>query len=404
MAKEYGWTVAEQGWVLSSFFFGYIMTQVLGGMLARKLGGKVVLNFAVLWWSFFTFITPWSADRGLTPLLVCRVLMGMGEGMAFPTIFELFSLWVPVSERARSFSAIHMGGPLGTVGSLCLSPIIVKAVGWRSVFYFFGIFGFIWNAAWTLLGGNGPTGHDKVVISVLPERDSGMPVVPLHKTLSAHLLGISYENKFKGANGDVIPWKKLLTNPSVLAILVTHFCHNWGHYLLLAWLPTYFHRQLGVAEGNLGVSCIPYIFMALGSGTWGIVADRMVAQSWNLTAVRKFMTGIGMFSGMVFVSVFGASTSAEGGIVAISTGMLLASAVSSGALINHLDVAPRLGAPLLGLTNTVATLPGMVAVPLSGAILAKTGSWKAVFGLASFVYATGGAVYLKFGSGERQFE
>jgi ACS family sodium-dependent inorganic phosphate cotransporter len=62
MAEEFGWSDTERGLVLSSFFAGYLVTQVLGGWLAQKLGGKVVLGFGVLWWSAFTIITPSSAS------------------------------------------------------------------------------------------------------------------------------------------------------------------------------------------------------------------------------------------------------------------------------------------------------------------------------------------------------
>jgi MFS transporter, ACS family, solute carrier family 17 (sodium-dependent inorganic phosphate cotransporter), other len=44
MAKEFGWSSTTQGLILSSFFVGYLTTQVLGGVLADRLGGKGVLG------------------------------------------------------------------------------------------------------------------------------------------------------------------------------------------------------------------------------------------------------------------------------------------------------------------------------------------------------------------------
>src|SRR5262245_54389736 len=58
MAEELGWSLSTQGVVLSAFFYGYLATQVLGGWLADRYGGKRVLGIAVVWWSIFTFLTP----------------------------------------------------------------------------------------------------------------------------------------------------------------------------------------------------------------------------------------------------------------------------------------------------------------------------------------------------------
>ena len=40
MAEEFGWSAQTNGLVLSSFFIGYILTQILGGRLADRFGGK----------------------------------------------------------------------------------------------------------------------------------------------------------------------------------------------------------------------------------------------------------------------------------------------------------------------------------------------------------------------------
>lgn len=42
-----------------------------------------------------------------------------------------------------------------------------------------------------------------------------------------------------------IPWKKLLSKAPVWALIVSHFCHNWGTFILLTWMPTYY-SQVGL--------------------------------------------------------------------------------------------------------------------------------------------------------------
>jgi ACS family sodium-dependent inorganic phosphate cotransporter len=47
-----------------------------------------------------------------------------------------------------------------------------------------------------------------------------------------------------------VPWGLFLRSPAVWAIIVAHFCFNWGYYTLLAWLPSYFEMALGEWAGR----------------------------------------------------------------------------------------------------------------------------------------------------------
>ena len=48
MAAEFGWDDVTKGLVLGSFFVGYLATQIVGGWMANRFGGKPVLGIAVL--------------------------------------------------------------------------------------------------------------------------------------------------------------------------------------------------------------------------------------------------------------------------------------------------------------------------------------------------------------------
>ena len=58
MSASFGWTSVEKGLVQSAFFWGYAFTQIPGGWLAQKYGGKLVLFAGVMLWSFGTLIAP----------------------------------------------------------------------------------------------------------------------------------------------------------------------------------------------------------------------------------------------------------------------------------------------------------------------------------------------------------
>ena len=102
MAEEFKWDLETQGIILSSFYVGYMIMQVLGGFLADRFGGKIVLGLGVLIWSFFTIVTPWAAFSGMLGLLIARIGMGLGEAVTFPSVYSLVTRWFPVHEKAKA--------------------------------------------------------------------------------------------------------------------------------------------------------------------------------------------------------------------------------------------------------------------------------------------------------------
>lgn len=148
MAAEFNWNPEQQGRVLSSFFVGYLLTQVAGGWLAERHGGKLVLGWGVVFWSLFTLITPFAAAGGMLSLLLTRVLMGIGEGVTFPSIYALFGRWIPAAERSRGIGILFSMIPAGSVFALVATPWLVEHWGWQSAFFCFGLIGFVWWAVW----------------------------------------------------------------------------------------------------------------------------------------------------------------------------------------------------------------------------------------------------------------
>ena len=99
--QDFDWDSKEKGVILSSFFYGYILTQILGGYFASRIGGNFVstllflilcfsnikilllllkvFGIGILMTSIFTLITPFAANMSLTTLIIVRVIMGIFE-------------------------------------------------------------------------------------------------------------------------------------------------------------------------------------------------------------------------------------------------------------------------------------------------------------------------------------
>lgn len=381
MAEQFGWDQTIRGFVLSSFFIGYLATQILGGWLSDRFGGKVVLGIGVLLWSLFTLITPPAAMLGLTMLIIARIGMGLGEGVAFPSIYTLFARWVPSSERTRAIGLNFSGVPLGTVAALLITPIIVARLGWEWAFYLFGMLGFVWYVVWHFSASRSPETHPSISRGELEhiQADLGAPPEPVE-----------------------IPWRRLLSKAPIWAIIINHFCVNWGNYVILSWLPTYVVMELGVDIESVGLyTVIPFVASFVCINLGGYVADRLLQTNLSTTAVRKIMQTIGCAGPALFLVLISTVSTAEGAIALMSCVMGLAAFAMGGFGVNHLDVAPRYAGVLMGISNTAGTLPGIVGVVATGYILDVTGSWAIVFGTAAAVYLLGLAVWLLFATGEK---
>ncbi|KAH1080939.1 hypothetical protein J1N35_020700 [Gossypium stocksii] len=380
MSKEFNWNSATVGLIQSSFFWGYLLTQVLGGIWADKIGGKLVLGFGVVWWSVATILTPIAAKIGLPFLLIMRAFMGIGEGVAMPAMNNLLSKWIPVSERSRSLALVYSGMYLGSVTGLAFSPILIHKFGWPSVFYSFGSLGSIWFALWLR----------KAYSS--PEEDP-----ELSKEEKKLIMGGSISKE----PVKVIPWRLILSKAPVWALIISHFCHNWGTFILLTWMPTYYNQVLKFNLTESGLLCVlPWLTMAAFANIGGWIADTLVSRGLSITAVRKIMQSIGFLGPAFFLTQLSYVRTPAMAVLCMACSQGSDAFSQSGLYSNHQDIGPRYAGVLLGLSNTAGVLAGVFGTAATGYILQR-GSWDDVFKVSVALYIIGTLVWNLFSTGEK---
>ncbi|VAI00549.1 unnamed protein product [Triticum turgidum subsp. durum] len=383
MSAEFGWSPATVGLIQSSFFWGYLLTQILGGIWADRFGGKVVLGFGVVWWSIATILTPFAAKLGLPFLLVVRAFMGIGEGVAMPAMNNILSKWIPVSERSRSLALVYSGMYLGSVTGLAFSPFLISKFGWPSVFYGFGSLGSIWFTLWQLKARSSPSEDPEVT-----------------EDEKRHILGGSTIKEPVSS----IPWKLILSKPAVWALIVSHFCHNWGTFILLTWMPTYYNQVLKFNLTESGLLCVlPWLTMAVFANIGGWIADTLVAKGVSITNVRKIMQSIGFLGPALFLTLLSKVRTPAMAVLCMACSQGSDAFSQSGLYSNHQDIGPRYAGVLLGLSNTAGVLAGVFGTAATGYILQK-GSWDSVFQVAVLLYIVGTVVWNVFSTGERILE
>ncbi|XP_046664263.1 vesicular glutamate transporter 2-like isoform X2 [Homalodisca vitripennis] len=388
--QDFDWDSKTQGFVLSSFFYGYIATQILGGWLGACLGGSRVYGVGVAVTALFTLFTPTVANASVFLLLGIRFIEGLFEGVTYPCIHAVWSRWAPPQERARMASIAFSGSFVGTVVAFPVCGFIANSLGWPYIFYITGVIGLIWCAVWW------------TVVKDKPEDDPHISPEEL-KFLKESLGGGPNDTAAKHVT---YPWAKFLTSMPVWSIVVAHFCENWGFYTLLTQLPTFMKDTLNFQLEKAGfMSSLPYLVMAIIMQFAGTLADWLRnTEVLTTTQVRKVFNCGAFISQTIFMFLAGHLHTANGVILCLVMAVGLGAFAWPAFSVNHLDIAPQYASVLMGLSNTFASIPGIVSPILTGYIVTDKSAeqWQVVFYVASTIYLLGALFYGIFASGERQ--
>ncbi|KAK7330027.1 hypothetical protein VNO77_24212 [Canavalia gladiata] len=390
MSHQFGWNSSTAGLVQSSFFWGYALSQLPGGWLAKIFGGRNVLEIGVLIWSVATALVPFLA--GYMPgLLLSRILVGIGEGVSPSAATDLIARSIPLEERSRAVAFVFGGLSVGSVMGLLLAPPLIQNLGWGSVFYIFGLLGIAWFLGFQVLEG-GETQLNAESLS----------------SLAQDTLTQSWKTSLKELNGSLkeVPWKAFFQNRAVWAMIYAHFCGSWGHYNCLSWFPTFFSEELNLNLTEAAwVSILPPLASIFVTNLAAQLADNLISRGVETTTVRKICQSIAFLSPAICMTL----SSLDLGlppweIVGILTcGLALSSFALSGLYCTHQDMSPEYASILLGITNTVGAVPGIVGVALTGYLLDSTHSWSlSLFAPSIFFYMTGTIIWLVFASSKPQ--
>ena len=411
LAALNGWGAKSIGLVQSSFLWGYMLTPLLGGVLADKYGGKAVLGGGILLWSLATVATPLAATASLPLLLATRAVMGLGEGVALPCMNNLTSRWVPKAERSRAVAACMGGFQSGSMVGLLAAPAMLAAGGVQGPFVFFGVLGVAWAAVWAFAATTFPAQCPKVNPAELRRIEHGGAVVDDEsksadgQSESSSSSSTEKTKKKNTTKKEGVPFKLLLSKAPVWACIVANFVNNWGYFILLAWMPLYFKQVVGLELAKSSYfSALPWATMALSGVVAGTLADSLIAQGWSVTTVRKLIQGVGFIGPAVSLVALTFTSTASGAITALTVAIGCTAFTQAGFLVNFQEIGPRYVGALHGMANTAGSLAGIVGTYMTGVILETTGSWSAVLFITAGVYAVGAATWIAFSTGERVFD
>ncbi|KAF5931043.1 hypothetical protein HYC85_031916 [Camellia sinensis] len=142
-ADAAGVNQSNKGTILSAFYYGYASSQVPGGWIAQKIGGRRVLLLSFVLWTLTCALVPLDPNRVII-LVMARLLVGVAQGFIFPSIHNVLAQWIPPHERSRSVSCTTSGMYLGAALGMLVLPILVEFWGAQSVFHVESALGTMW--------------------------------------------------------------------------------------------------------------------------------------------------------------------------------------------------------------------------------------------------------------------
>ncbi|KHM49374.1 MAG: MFS transporter [Anaerovibrio sp.] len=132
LAKEWGLSPEQMGWIGSIGLIGMALGAVISGTLADRIGRKKVFTITVLMYALATGMCAlaWSYES----LLFFRFLVGFGLGGELPVAATLMSEYAPTKLRGRFIVLLESFWGIGWLVAACISYLIIPQFGWKIAF------------------------------------------------------------------------------------------------------------------------------------------------------------------------------------------------------------------------------------------------------------------------------
>lgn len=385
------WNNKEQGAILGAYFLGYFVTQIPGGRMAELYSGKYVFLVAVLMNTIGTLLSPVSAFLDYRVLMAIRVFEGFGGGFTFPAMNVLIAAWSPPEERSTIASIAFSGASLGTVASMMSSGIINTLCGWEYVFYIQGGLSLIWCILWLLFVSDSPSSH-KLASSAEKE----------------YIVMSQPKSSVKAGKKLSVPWSKIFTSVPFLTLAVSHFCNNFGWYMLLVELPLFARSGLGVGMTmNTIMSSVPFfanwIFSVIYSKSLDTARSKGLISTTNARKISVLVASL--IPAVCLLSICLAGKNVVVVVVLTILAVMFYGSMFSGVFSNQSDLAPNFAGTLMAVTNMLATIPGFLVPYLVGILTDGAeglAPWHTVFYITIGVLSFEALIFSLLAKGELQ--
>jgi MFS transporter, ACS family, D-galactonate transporter len=332
---ELGISNTQLGTLLSAFFWTYALMQLPAGWLVDRFDVKWVFAAGFFVWSAATGVT--GLLHGFTALLVIRVILGVGESVAFPSYSKILRSHFQEERRGFANAIIMFGLALGPAIGILVGGRVVGQFGWRPFFLVLGFVGLLWLLPWVLW---------------MPRRSPPMNTPPS-------------------------PWSGLLPivkQRSAWGTCIGQFCVNYYLYFLVTWLPSYLVKGRGLSMNTMARDGgLLFLMSAFGSLLCGKLSDRWLSAGSSLTFVRKGSMAFGCTGFGISLALTAIAPDYLFPWMMVPTGLFLGISTCATWAIPQTLAGSEMVGRWVGLQNFAGNFAGVVAPMLTGYILDRTG-------------------------------
>jgi MFS family permease len=351
-------------WALTIFLIGYAVANVLGGIFTRRWDPKLVVTWTFALWSVATVIV--GMTTSLTVLLLCRLILGLAEGVYWPQQSRFAKAWFAPAELTRANAVIQYYGQFLALafGFIVLTPIY-QAFGWRVLFFLTGLLGLV-------------------------------VIVPLYLTMLRPETEAPYRAQSPDARGSDASRSRLtlraLGGPPFALLVFSYIVQGMLFWGITLWIPLAV-RSIGfTGTGQAVASCLPYVAAVALAVPMAAISDR--------TGKRLLIAALGLLIPGVLLLLLPQVDSGYGKLVLITAalGLYASSYTANIWSILQATVEPDAVGPAAGIMNGLgAGGGGTIAGFLVGMINAATGSYMSGFMVLGGFVILGGLALLIYG-------
>jgi MFS transporter, ACS family, D-galactonate transporter len=358
LSAELNLSPAQLGMLFSAFFWSYALLQIFSGWLADRYNVIWVMAIGFFVWSAATAAT--GMVHTISILFLLRLLLGVGESVAYPCYSKIIVSNYPEHERGLVNALIDAGTKVGPALGTLIGGILMARFGWRPIFIILGLGSLLWLPAWFRWTPRGS--------------------VPGHT-----------------AAGNGPGFKKIMAQRSLWATSFGHFCGNYFWYFLLTWMPFYLVRERGFTMDTMAiVGSVAYCVTAISTTITGWLADRAIAAGQTPTRIRKRCTVTGLTLASVVLAVVIIPGSAASMAILMFACLSYGIYTSSHWAITQTIAGPSAAGKWSGLQNSFANMAGVAAPAITGFVVDKTGQFFWAFAVSAVVVLIGASIYAFF--------
>jgi MFS family permease len=352
MKDELGLSAETYGLAFSAFFWIYAPVQFFAGWLCDRFSVYRLMALGITVWAGATLLMGFVG--GFVSLLVLRIMLGVGESISFPGSSKIIARHIPAERRGMANAAVAAGIALGPAAGTLAGGVILGSLGWRWIFFAFGIVTLVWLLPWQQAIRNMPTtGH----------HDEGARV----------------------------PLGTLMAKWPLWSTSIGHALNNYCFYFLLAWIPLFLTtaRGFSIAEMTL-LATIGYVVQGITAFACGHFSDRWTRSGRSEALCRRWMMVASQ--AMPALAILGLAFAR--GPLEIAVLLSLAGAGSALGSTNLYAVAqmfagPRASGTWVGVQNAIGNLSGIVGPIVTGIVVQRAG-YNSAFVLTAAIAAIGG--------------